>query len=228
MPPSLARIHSDRYPVAMEITWLGHSCFRIRAKEATVVTDPCDKTTGYSLGRPTADLVTVSLADRAHNAVDAVAGTPRVIDAPGEFEVAGASVVGVATWQDKEQKAAGPRNIAYVIELEDVRICHLGGIGAVPTSDQLEQIGAADILLVPVGGGDAFDAPSAAETISLIEPKLVVPMHFKTDAEKSKLDAVDRFLKEMGAKSAEQHQKLSVTRSSLPEEMHLMVMDYKR
>jgi L-ascorbate metabolism protein UlaG (beta-lactamase superfamily) len=212
----------------MEITWLGHSCFRIRAKEATVVTDPCGKATGYSLGRPTADLVTISFDDQGHNAVDALAGTPRVIDGPGEFEIAGASVVGVTTWRDRELKAAGPRNVAYVIELEDIRLCHLGGIGVVPTSDQLEQIGSADVLFVPVGGGDAFDAPSAAEAISLIEPKLVVPMHFKTDAEKSKLDPVDRFLKEMGAKSADRHQKLSITRSSLPEEMQLMVMDYKR
>ena len=85
----------------MEITWLGHCCFRIRAKEATVVTDPCDRTTGYSLGRPTADLVTVSMDDRAHNYVEGVAGGPRVINGPGEFEIAHTSVVGVSTWRSK-------------------------------------------------------------------------------------------------------------------------------
>ncbi len=212
----------------MEITWLGHCCFRIRAKEATVVTDPCDKTTGYSLGRPTGDLVTVSIDDPSHNYVAGVAGDPRVIDGPGEFEIAGASVVGVTTYRDKEKAAGAGRNVAFVIELEDLRICHLGGIGHVPTSDQVEQIGNIDILLVPVGGGNALDAPPAAETVSLLEPKLVIPMHFKTDIEKRPLDPIDRFLKEMGAKSSETHAKIAVTRSSLPEETQVLILDYKR
>jgi L-ascorbate metabolism protein UlaG (beta-lactamase superfamily) len=212
----------------MEITWLGHSCFRIRAKEATVVTDPCDRSSGYSLGRPTADLVTVSIDDPAHNNVAGVAGDPRVIDGPGEFEIAGASVVGVTTFRDKEKTADGGRNVAYVIELEDLRIGHLGGLGHVPTSDQVEEMGAIDILLVPVGGGDALDAPPAAETVSLLEPKLVIPMHYKTDVDKAKLDPVDRFLKEMGAKTTERHAKIAVTRSSLPDETQVLVLDYKR
>lgn len=212
----------------MEITWLGHCCFRIRAKEATVVTDPCDKSTGYSLGRPTADLVTVSFHDPAHDAVGAVAGDPRVIDGPGEFEISGASVTGVTTYRDKEKGAERGRSVAYVIELEDLRIAHLGGIGHVPTSDQVEEMGNVDILLLPVGGGESLDAPPAAETVSLLEPKLVIPMHYKTDIEKAKLDPVERFLKEMGAKSTETLAKLQVTRSSLPDEMQVMVVDYKR
>jgi len=209
----------------MEIIWLGHCCFRLKAKEATVVTDPCDKTTGYTIARPTADLVTISVDDRAHNWVEGVAGSPRVIDGPGEFEIAGTSVVGIPTPRDKEHKGG---NIAYVIELEDLRIAHLGGIGAVPTSDQVEEMGAVDILLVPVGGGDSLEGPPAAETIALIEPRLVIPMHYKTDAERGPLDPVDRFLKEMGAKSPETHAKIAVTRNSLPEEMQIIVLDYKR
>lgn len=209
----------------MELLWLGHCCFRLRAKEATVITDPCDRSTGYSLGRPTGDLVTVSIADPTHGWVDGVAGSPRVIAGAGEFEVASTSVIGVATWHDREKNV---RNVAYVIELEDLRICHLGAIGVVPTSDQVEEIGAVDILLVPVGGGDALDAPPAAETVNLLEPKLVIPMHYKTEAEKAKLDPIDRFLKEMGAKSPETHAKIAVTRSSLPDETQLLVLDYKR
>lgn len=209
----------------MEIIWLGHCCFRIRAKEATVVTDPCDKSTGYTIGRPTADLVTVSVDDKAHNYVDGVAGSPRVIAGAGEFEVVGTSIVGVATPRDKEHKTG---NVAYVIELEELRIGHLGAIGAIPTSEQVEEMGAVDILLVPVGGGDSLDGPPAAATIALIEPRLVIPMHYKTDAEKSALDPLDRFLKEMGAKNPETHAKIAVTRSSLPEETQVLVLDYKR
>lgn len=210
----------------MEITWLGHGCFRIRAKEATVVTDPCDKNSGYSLGRPTADLITVSHEDPSHSAVSAVAGDPRVLSGPGEYEISGASVVGVTTWRGKD-KTDG-RNIAFVIELEDLRIGHLGGIGHVPTSDQVEEMGNIDILLVPVGGGGAIDAPPAAETVSLLEPKLVIPMHFSTDVDKHNLDPVDRFLKEMGVKAEERHTKIAVTRSSLPEATQILVLDYKK
>src|SRR5436309_7951745 len=100
----------------MEITWLGHSCIRLRAKEATLVADPCAKSTGYSIGRPTADLVTVSVDEPGHNFVGGVAGSPRVIEGPGEFEVAGASVVGVTT--GRLPGSDGSRNVVYVVELE--------------------------------------------------------------------------------------------------------------
>ncbi len=213
----------------MEITWLGRACFRIRAKEATVVTDPYDnKTTGYTLGRPTADIVTVSHSDPAHSNVEGVGGTPRAIEGPGEFEIAGASIIGVTTYRGAEKTIESGRNVAFVIELEDLRVGHLGGIGHVPTSDQVEEMGALDILLVPVGGDDSLAATEAAETVSLLEPKLVIPMNYKTDIERAKLDPVDRFLKEMGAKSPEHHAKVTVTRSSLPEEMQIFVVDYKR
>ena len=212
----------------MEILWLGHSCVRIRAKEATVVTDPCDKSTGYSLGRPTADIVTVSNSDPAHSYVDGVAGSPRVIEGPGEFEISGASIVGVTTWRGKEKTPESGRNVAFVIEMEDIRIGHLGAIGHVPTSDQLEEMSNVDILLVPVGGGESLEAPPAAETVSLIEPKIVIPINYQTDVEKTKLDPVDRFLKEMGAKSPEHHAKITVTRSTLPDETQVLVLDYKR
>jgi L-ascorbate metabolism protein UlaG (beta-lactamase superfamily) len=212
----------------MEIVWLGHAAFRVRGKEATVICDPCDKSTGYSMGRPTADIVTVSHSDPAHSYVDGVAGSPRVIEGPGEFEIAGVSIVGVPTFRGKEKTPESGRNVAYVIELEDMRIGHLGGIGHVPTSDQLEAMSNVDVLMVPVGGGESLDAPPAAETVSLIEPKFVIPMNYKTDAERGKLDPLDRFLKEMGAKSPEHHAKVTITRSSLPEETQVLVIDYKR
>ena len=210
----------------MEIVWLGHCCFRIRAKEATVITDPCDKSTGYSLGRPTADLVTVSTHDRAHDYAEGVAGNPKVIDGPGEFEIAGVSVIGIPTTPGGNGNDG--RNVAYVLELEDLRVGHLGGINTVPTSDQIEQIGGLDILFVPVGGGGALEAPPAAETVSLLEPKLVIPMHYKTAAEKASLTPVDRFLKEMGAKTGDTHAKVSIARSSLPDETQVMLLDYKK
>jgi L-ascorbate metabolism protein UlaG (beta-lactamase superfamily) len=213
----------------MEITWLGHSCFRLRGKEATIVIDPCDKSTGYTIGKPTADVVAVSHDHPAHSNVAAVAGTPRLIRGPGEFEVAGVLITGIPTYHDKEQGAQLGKNTAYVFELDDIRICHLGDLGHVPTAEQVEEMSGVDVLLAPVGGGSTIGAAAAAETVSLVGPKLVIPMHYKTDTSKGELEPLERFLKEIGASSSlnERLPKLSITRSTLPDETQVQVLDYK-
>ena len=214
----------------MEITWLGHSCFRLRGRDAAVVMDPCGKETGYNISRPAADIVTVSHEHPAHNNVGGVAGSPRVVQGPGEFEIAGVLIMGIPTYHDSEKGQKLGKNTAYVVELDDVRVCHLGDIGHVPTPEQVEELSGVDILLAPVGGGTTINAAAAVETISLLEPKLVIPMHYKTDATKDGgLEPLDRFIKEMGAKSAyeERQPKLSVTKSTLPEETKVLVLEYK-
>ena len=214
----------------MEITWLGHSCFRLRSRESFVVTDPCDKSTGYTIGRPTAGVVTVSHDHPGHNNVKAVAGSPRVVQGPGEFEISGVLITGIRTYHDDEQGERLSKNVAYVLELDDVRVCHLGGLGHVPTPEQVEELSGVDILLTPVGGGSTISASAAAETVSLLGPKLVIPMHYQTPAEKQKdLEPLDRFLREMGATSAleERQPKLSVTKSTLPQETKVQVLDYR-
>ncbi len=213
----------------MEITWLGHSCFRLRGREAAVVTDPCAKSTGYSIGRPTADIVTVSHDHPGHNNVAAVAGSPRVVQGPGEFEIAGVLIMGIRTYHDHQGGSHLGKNTAYVLELDDVRVCHLGDLGHVPTPEQVEELSGVDILLAPVGGGNTIGAAAAAETVSLLEPKLIVPMHYQTPAAKAELEPLDRFLKEMGAPSAleERQPKLSVTKSTLPQETKVLVLDYR-
>ncbi|MDZ4278759.1 MAG: MBL fold metallo-hydrolase, partial [Dehalococcoidia bacterium] len=164
----------------MEITWLGHSCFRLRGRDAAVVFDPCDKKTGYNIGRPTADIVTVSHDHPGHSNVAAVAGSPRVVAGPGEFEIAGVLIMGIRTYHDKEQGGKLGKNTAYVLELDDVRVCHLGDLGHVPTPEQVEELSGVHVLLAPVGGGSTIGAAAAAEVVSLLEPKLVIPMHYKT------------------------------------------------
>jgi L-ascorbate metabolism protein UlaG (beta-lactamase superfamily) len=213
----------------MEITWLGHSCFRLRGKDATVLTDPCAKSTGYSIGKPTADIVTVSHDHPGHNNVAAVPGSPRVVQGPGEFEMAGVLIMGVRTFHDAEKGEKLGKNTAFVFELDDVLVCHLGDIGHVPTAAQVEELSGVDVLLAPVGGGTTIAGAAAAEIVSMLEPKLVIPMHYKTPAAKDDLEPLDRFLKEIGAPSAldEKQPKLSVTKSTLPQETKVMVLDYR-
>lgn len=213
----------------MEIVWLGHSCFRIRGREATVVTDPCPPATGYSIGKPTADIVTLSHRHDDHSFLKAVTGSPTVLDSPGEYEIHGAFITGIGTYHDSSRGSDRGENTAFVVEVEDIRVCHLGDLGHTPTAQQAEEMTGVDILLIPVGGDSTIDGPKAAEVVSLLEARLVIPMHYKTNASKRTLDPPDRFLKEMGVTGAMEPQpKLSVSRSALPHETQVMLLDYKR
>jgi len=213
----------------MEITWLGHSCFKLRGRSASVVTDPPGKSTGYTIGRPTANVVTISHDHEGHSNTKAVTGSPRVIQGPGEFEVSGVLIKGTRTYHDQENGAELGRNTAYVMEIDEVVVCHLGDLGHVPTPEQVEELSGADVLLVPVGGGNTIGGAAAAETVSLLDPKLVIPMHFGTPASKAKLESIETFLKEMGAPQAlgERQSKLAVTKTTLPQETKVQVLDYK-
>ena len=159
----------------MEITWLGHACFRLKGKEGAVVTDPFDKTIGLTLPRIQADIVTVSHAHSGHNRATAVGGNPRLIDGPGEYEIKNIFVTGVRAYHDgKEGKDHGKVTI-YLIEMEDMVICHLGDVGHVLTQAMIETIGRVDVLLAPVGGGNSLNAAQAAEVVSLLEPRAGYP-----------------------------------------------------
>jgi L-ascorbate metabolism protein UlaG (beta-lactamase superfamily) len=212
----------------LDITWLGHSCFRIRGKEATVITDPCPPTSGYNIGKPTADIVTISQNGENHTYVKAIAGKPVIVNQPGEYEIHGAFITGVATSQDTSKGADRGKNVAFIIEMEGLRVCHLGNLGQTPTAEQAEEMTGADVLLIPVGGSDTIDGAKAAEIVSLLEARLVVPMHYKTDASKGSLEAPNRFLKELGASAGEPQPKLSINRASVPMETKAILLDHKR
>jgi L-ascorbate metabolism protein UlaG (beta-lactamase superfamily) len=211
----------------MELIWLGHSCFRIRSREATIVTDPCPKSTGYAIGKVAADIVIISSEHPDHSHVAALTGTPLIIWGPGEYESSGVLITGVATSDGREGKE--PKNNVYVIEAEGMRLCHLGRLSLPPTSEQVEEMSGVDVLLVPIGGQGMLNAAQAVETISLLEPKLVVPMQYATQAATAKLDPLDPFLKEIGATAPiEPQARLSITHSSLPHEREVAVLDFKR
>ena len=212
----------------MEIVWLGHSCFRIRGKEATIVTDPFDKTLGYPMRKPNASIVTVSHNHPQHSFVDGVAGSPRVVSRPGEYDIANVFINGIATFHDKEKGAQRGKNTVFFMEIDEVKVCHLGDLGHVPTSEQVEQMSGTDILLVPVGGVSTLDAATAAETIGLLEPRLVIPMHYKTEVVKMELEPLEHFIKQMGLKEVITQPKLSVTKSTLPPEIKVLLLDYRR
>ena len=211
----------------MEISWLGHSCFRLRGREATVLTDPCPPATGYKIGRVNANVVTISHDHPESSYRQAVTGDAKFVTGPGEYEISGVLVTGVRTFHDKAKGGEQGKNVAYVIDLDDVRICHLGDIGHVPTGDDVELLSAADVLLIPVGGVTTIDSAVAAEIVSMLEPRIVIPMQYRTEASGKDLDPLEKFLKEMGAGSVAPQQRLSVTKSTLPHDTAVMPLEYR-
>ncbi|MBI4321819.1 MAG: MBL fold metallo-hydrolase [Chloroflexi bacterium] len=212
----------------MEITWLGHACFRIKGKDATIVTDPYDKSVGYQLGKQTADIVTVSHEHFDHNADGAVGGNPKLVKGPGEYEIKGVMITGIQTFHDGEGGKKRGKNTVYLIEMDDLVTCHLGDLGHVPTPEQVEQMSNVDILLIPVGGNFTINASQAAEVISLLEPKIVIPMHYKTEVVKLEIDPVDKFCREMGVKAVQPQPKLVVNKNTLPAESQIVLLEYKK
>jgi L-ascorbate metabolism protein UlaG (beta-lactamase superfamily) len=207
----------------LEISYLGHSAFRLRGKEVTILTDPFSPDLGFSMGTIAADIVTVSHASPNHSFVDGVAGNYRVVRGPGEYEIAEVLIAGVPT---DVAPGTGIRNTAYVMRVDDVTVCHLGDLADKLTDEQLEQIGDVGVLLIPVGGGTALGPTAAAEVVAQLEPSLVIPMHF-SNTEATGLGTVDYFLREMGRKEWAPEPKVTVSRGSLGSEMKIVVLDRK-
>ena len=210
----------------MEISWLGHSCFRIKGRQVTVITDPYPPDLGYSLGKLTAQIVTVSHQHPSHSYVQGVGGEPKLVTGPGEYEINGVLITGIATFHDMERGQKKGKNTVYLIELDEVSVCHLGDLGHVLTAEQVEELGNVDVLLLPVGGVSTINAPLAAEVVRQLEPKAVVPMHYRTEASSRELEPVDRFLKEIGVKEIGSQPKLTLTHSSLPASTQVFVLNY--
>jgi L-ascorbate metabolism protein UlaG (beta-lactamase superfamily) len=216
----------------MEITWYGHSCFRFTERNmATVVTDPYDhQSIGYFPLKLKADIVTISHDAPGHNNLDAVKGASHVIGGPGEFEIGGVFITGVQTDGSGAGKKAKEQilNTLYVFDYDGLTVAHLGDLQQVPSQTEIEALGTVNVALIPVGGGGSLNASKAAEVISLLEPNIVIPMHYATPDVKVSLDSLNKFIKEMGLGKPETQPSIKVTRSALPEETHVFVLDYQR
>jgi len=210
----------------LDVTWLGHGCFRLRGRSAAVVTDPFPPAIGLKLPKLDADLVTISHEHENHSYTQVMRDSYE-IRGPGEYEVAGVSVIGVPTFHDAEKGAKHGRNTVYLIEIDDVRVCHLGDLGHALDDAEAEAISSPDVLLVPVGGHTSINAAQAAEIVRQLEPRFVVPMHYAIPGLKLELDSLDRFLKEMAVTASEPQPKLSVQASSGEYETKVVVLEPK-
>jgi len=213
----------------MEIIWYGHSCFKISERGfATVVTDPYDhNVVGYEALKLKADVVTVSHEAPGHSFLSGVKGKSFLITGPGEYEIGGVFITGVQTNGHAKRTSDEPPNTLYVFDFNGVTVAHLGDLRRVPTQTEVEALGAVHVALVPVGGGGGLSAAKAAEMVSLIEPGIVIPMHYGTPATSLNLASLSKFLKEMGVGETAPEPMLKISRSNIPEETRVIVLDYK-
>ncbi|MBI4130515.1 MBL fold metallo-hydrolase [Candidatus Roizmanbacteria bacterium] len=218
----------------MDIKYLGHASFRLRGKQAALVTDPFDSSSvGLKYPLPTADIITISHNHADHNAIDNVkpkneGETPIVLRGPGEYEIKGVKIYGFKTFHDREKGAQRGVNTIYLFDVDGVRILHCGDLGHTLSDELLEELDEIDVLLIPVGGVFTIDAADAAKVIRQIEPGMVVPMHYKVPGMHESLAAlsgVDVFLKEMDAETVVPLDKLTVTPASFTsEEIQVIVL----
>lgn len=210
----------------MEITWFGLSCFRLAERGfATVVTDPFDPgETGYGPLRLKADIVTVSHDAQGGNFLCAVDGSPHIITSPGEYEVGGVFITGIQL--GGQRRPGETSNTVFVFDYGSITVAHLGDLNRTPTQAEIEAMGTVNIALVPIGSTHGLNAARAAEVISLIEPNLVIPMHYESSDNPLSLDSLSKFLKEMGITEIETQPVLKISGTSLPEETQVVVLDY--
>lgn len=205
----------------MELTWYGLSCFRIEERSlATLVTDPYDHRVGLGPLKLSADVVTISHDAPGHNHLGAVSGYEYALTGPGEYEIGNVFITGIPTALD----ANAIQNVLYMFDYNGITIAHLGDMSRVPTQTQIEALEEIHVLLVPVGGGNSLSAAQAAELVSMLEPNIVVPMHYRLPGLNLALDGVERFLNEMGVTDAEEEESLRVTSANLAEETEVVLL----
>ena len=216
----------------MDITYLGHSSFKIRGKLATVVTDPFDsKTVGFKYPSVEADIVTISHDHADHNRADLVKGVKKIVTGPGEYEILGVSIIGISQFHDEEKGQKRGRNTLYVFEVDGVRAAHLGDLGHELSDEVVNQIGDIDVLMIPTGGFFTIGAKEAVEIVTKIEPYYVIPMHYKVEGINldtfSELSPVEEFLTSSGL-SVEKLSKFSIKKDEVIEDQGTKVILLER
>ena len=212
---------------SVEINSLGHSGFRIRSKDVTLVLDPPSPEFAAPAKGVNADIICITHDHPGHNHVRGIGGQPRIIRGPGEYEIGGALITALRSFHDTKHGEERGGNTIYVIHLEDITIAHLGDLGHPLTSALKQEVVGVDILMIPVGGHSTIDAKLAADIVSDVEPSIIIPMHYGGGSPRQgqePLDPVEGFFQVMGIAPAEPQTKLVVTRTSIPAQAQVIIL----
>lgn len=211
----------------MDITYLGHSSFKLRGKTACVITDPFDpKFVGLKYPSTDADIVTISHNHSDHNQSQLVKGVRMVVNGPGEYEISGISIIGIPSFHDTKKGEERGSNTIHVFEIDELRVAHLGDLGCDLTDEQVSDLGSIDVLIIPVGGEFTIGPKEAVKIVGEIDPYFVIPMHYKVDGlgpDFSKLELVETFLSESGL-TVEKMDKFSLKREDILEDQSTKII----
>ncbi len=211
----------------MTITWYGHSCFRLENKDTSILIDPFSSEIGLRPPKIKDNIVLVTHQHYDHNNIEGLPQESFLAQGPGEYEVKNIFIKGIQSHHDKNQGRERGLNTIYVIKMDEMTLVHLGDFGEEKLSEeQVEKIGDVDILMIPVGGVYTINYKEAVGVIHQIEPKVVIPMHYKIDGLKVDIDGPEKFLKEMGLTPEKTEKVYKIQSKNLPaEEMRLVLFN---
>lgn len=219
----------------MKLQWLGHSCFLITAQDGTrIITDPFDVKShagalNYkSLDGVEADIITIShMSHPDHNHFEAIGGRHPIVRKAGEFDIGGVRIVGVNSFHDDAKGSERGANVIFILTIDDVTVCHLGDLGHVLTEGNVRGMGQVDVLLVPVGGSYTIDSGQADTVVNTVNPRIAIPMHYKTDKCGFPIDGAGPFLADKD--NVHQHpSEVTITKETLPDETETWVLEYAK
>lgn len=211
----------------MKIRYFGHSCFKITLDSGIrIVTDPFDQTVGYPLPDTEADIVTSSHSHFDHNYFKAVRGDFKIVNAPGQHDIDGVHIKGISTFHDDEHGAKRGKNIVFVINADNIKVCHAGDLGHILTDDMLKEIGDIDVLMIPVGGYYTIDDRQAVKVIEQLKPKLTIAMHYRTSNVNLPIETVDNFLRMAGGQKIQSNE-IEIKKDDLEGKSEVIALNYK-
>lgn len=208
----------------MDISWFGHSCFRFRSDELTIITDPYPDFIGLQVREERPAVATISHQHPNHSYEDGFGGTPKVLKGPGEYELAGVYITGVMT-PGGENDPPDKRNTAYLFEIENLRVCHLGDVSNNLSPKQIQELSPLDILLAPVGGVCTVDVSRVIEIVRALGPRVVIPMHYQIPGLQVQLNPLEDFLRQMGLRDTQFQPRLTISATSLPAELKVVLLE---
>ena len=216
----------------MKIKWYGHSSFLITSNDGTkIITDPyepqCyDGAIAYGAINDIADIAASSHDHADHGYIKGLKGSPEVVTKEGEIRIKGVTIKGMKAYHDEEKGSQRGAIVIFKFLVDGISICHLGDLGEMLSDEQIRELKPVDILLIPIGGLFTIDSKAATNLIEMINPRIIIPMHYKTEKCGFPLAGVDDFLK--GKKNIKKTgtSEIELAKTSLPAQPEIVVLEY--
>ena len=211
----------------LKIKWLGQSCFLITNERGiNILTDPFDNSLGYHMTKEKINIITISHEHYDHNNTMGIKGKPVVLKGPVNRDTHKIIFKGISSYHDSVYGKNRGENTIFMIKTDQMALCHLGDLGHLLDAEQLEQMNHVDILFIPVGGYFTINSAQAEQVINQVGARIVIPMHYKTDAIKWSIDPVSVFLDEKKNIKIISENSFEISSSTLPEKPSIFVLNY--